>query len=199
MLDPETNAPATIADGSRSPSGSLPAMDARQLAVLAEWADGVRNQHLVLVRTSDGEYKLKDRKAENDQVILQVFTRDIVPDRLQPVSVTCTLPGGGGAIEVSQEFDALFWTESAVEKFLLPYYYSQRILTGDQMERVKKHLADREVCAFLHMPPSRPKVARRRELATVLDTVAILETVHEQGPIAGGGKKLIPAPLSSLL
>lgn len=193
--------PTKNADRASLGSTPVPGIDARQLALLAEWADGLRDRKLMLVRDANAEFKLKepDRVDREDTVILQVYTGDAVPDRLEPVSIKCTLPGGGSAIELADSFDAMFWTESAMEKFFFPYYYAQRILTEKQMQAIKDLFANRNVCAFLHMPPSRPGALQGRHPTRVTDTVAVLEKVSTQGPVTDGGGALVAYPLSRVV
>lgn len=55
--------------------------------------------------------------------------------------------------------DALFWTESAIEKFFFPYY--QRVLTPDEFKELQRRYytpdstkGEKPILAFVHYPPS---------------------------------------------
>lgn len=49
--------------------------------------------------------------------------------------------------------DAVFWTMSAIEKFLLPYYASHLALE-DMMSRLRNRFASEHVLAYVHLPNS---------------------------------------------
>lgn len=106
---------------------TVPRVDSRQMSWWAESADGVRDKELALVLTESGEYVVKEEQA-GDEVVLRMYTPSITPNRMKPAEITFQAPGCE-KVRIDELADALFWTESAVEKFLFPYYASQRLLT----------------------------------------------------------------------
>lgn len=103
-----------------------PIQNALQLRQLAEYAASLRNNH----------WKVVSRKVlKGDQLavvppgtvipsdpVLDLKTNAQRPDRKVP-AVTIQAPGGK-ALPL-KEYDAVFWSEAAVEKFVLPYYASK--------------------------------------------------------------------------
>lgn len=127
----------------------MPALTARALAWIAEAADGTRDVNRVLVQNADGKLALVDEIDANGRpIILEIRT----PSRKKQVRKDWKLT-------IPKEWDALFLTESAVEKFLFPYYESQRLLNGSEMELLKGQYYNRpDVAGILHKPPSRPSL-----------------------------------------
>ena len=173
-----------------------PEFDARQLAWLAEWADGFREKELALVvSNANGDFDLKPEKEvqhDKERVILRVFTEAVQPKRLKPMEVSIKDPSGR-TVRLDQDCDAAFWSESSIEKFLFPYYYSQRLLTEEQMQKLKENFDKREVFAIVHMPPSKPGIITRGKISSI----AVLEKVGTAGMEGGGA--IVPTPLHEFL
>ena len=74
---------------------------------------------------------------------------------MKPVEITFQAPGCE-KVRIEEVADAIFWTESAVDKFLFPYYASQRLFTDEEMRRLKESFRDERVVAIWHFTPSRP-------------------------------------------
>lgn len=129
--------------------------DSRQLAWLAEHAHGLGGKPLVLIKAADGRVVLKERGRtdETDVVLFDVETSLVQPDRLKLEQVMVR-PEGKEPFDLRGECDALFWTESSIEKFLLPYYHAQRLLTADGMAALMEAYRSKEVVAIAHVPPS---------------------------------------------
>jgi hypothetical protein len=142
-------------DHSRRASSHRPAprVDSRQMSWWAESADGTRDKELALVLTAGGEYVVKEEEP-GDEVVLRMYTPSITPERLKPTEITFQAPGCE-KIRIEELADALFWTESAVEKFLFPYYASQRLLTDEEMRALKEGFRDARVVAIWHQAPSK--------------------------------------------
>jgi hypothetical protein len=122
--------PAPAAAGTHPP---VPTLDSIQLRLIAEAASGTRGRPVVFAVSPRGE--IRELTGERTQDVppesftIACFTPDTTPD--QPPLVEASLqaagahrinlldlPGGlGGA-------DSVFWSQSAVEKFLVPYYAS---------------------------------------------------------------------------
>lgn len=142
-------------------NGNAPVLDARKMRALAEWADGLREQELTLVVTAEGGFTFRDndenKVRENDHVLFQVHTDQVVDNRPKP---RITLEAAGFPREdIQDEYDAAFWSESAFEKFVVPYYTALRILPPGELEKLRKSFLSKKAIALLHMPPSRGFVA----------------------------------------
>lgn len=125
-------------------------LSADQLRWLGEEADGRRQEDLALVVVEDRLMLLptSDRRATN--VIAKVQT---------PLEGEGGMAGGGRigisyngrALEV-QGADAAFFSQSAVEKFVLPYY--TRVASPAQIQALKNKLFAKGVVIAIHDPPS---------------------------------------------
>ena len=108
-------------------------LNAMQLRALAEWASGYRGEVIDFYEGKGGQIGLWPRSKGPcpHPVILTCDTPQVVKDR--PAVTTATLgtaeetldllnlPYQGGTVAA----DAVFWSESSVEKFLFPYYASK--------------------------------------------------------------------------
>jgi hypothetical protein len=111
-------------------------LNAFQLRAVADAAASLRNPsggedayYLVshVVHGEDGEkVKLKwvHSNRRPDNAVFGLDTHEVEP-RLTPsrVEITCE----GATRDLVPTYDAVFWSESAVEKFLLPYYASKSL------------------------------------------------------------------------
>ena len=151
-----------------------PRVDSRQVSWWAESADGTRDKELALVLTGDGEYVVKE-EAPGDNVVLRMYTPSAVPNRLKPTEITFQAPGCE-KMRIDEIADCLFWTESAVEKFLFPYYASQRLLTDEEMRQLKEGFQDERVVAIWHKAPSAFQFLHGT--TSTLDTIKVLVADH---------------------
>lgn len=151
-------------------------LDSITLRLIAEAASGARGVPVQFVALPDGtieENRKGDRVPPPDAVVIPAFTKDKVPNKPQltealiqaegvdkPIDLL-NLPNGMGAA------DAVFWSESAVEKFLIPYYASvygnqAALAVGDLLEafhgdrggRGEVTPLDAETYALAHIPKS---------------------------------------------
>ena len=124
----------------------LPKMDARRLAWCAEGADGERDTDLVLY-TDGREVLLGTANATNmATAICLVHTKSRKP-KLE----------SNPLLKIPDKGDACFLTESAVEKFLFPYYEAQRLFQPGELERLKKKFYSNDnYVGIWHIFPSRP-------------------------------------------
>jgi hypothetical protein len=153
----DTRRDATALDASEPSSRTL---TARQLRVLAEKAEGWRGKGpLVLIETNDGhevtsEAALKDRRIPPN-IVARVEATEDVPGRARPARIDFYATKTSDARPLVDEFDALFWSEAAVQKFLFPYYHSLRLLTPEAMQTLEKSYWDGKAIAFGHKIDSR--------------------------------------------
>ncbi|HEX2092443.1 MAG TPA: hypothetical protein VHG28_08575 [Longimicrobiaceae bacterium] len=114
-------------------------LDSYGVREIAEYASGVRGEKVYLVATPDpalpGNYLITPSTVPvapgPDQVVVPCNTAYIQPGRPKVTKVTVVFDlehADGTEHRVTQDvsqYDALFWSESAVEKFLFPYYASK--------------------------------------------------------------------------
>ena len=134
--------------------------NAQDIAWWAETAHGLAGEKLVLAENSTGLRIAKRNDLTNaDKVVCEVDATPRVPDRPKPEMIAFRAPGHS-TIELKNECDALFWTESAIEKFFIPYYEAQRLLSDDDMNKLKATYREKDVVAMGHIPPSHELVFR---------------------------------------
>ena len=76
------------------------------------------------------------------------------------VTVRMKLPDGSTRTQVlgGGEYDAIFWTRSAVDKFVVPYYAGA--LGLQHANRVSEDFAGRDVFMLAHLPDTMPMMIR---------------------------------------
>jgi len=137
------------------PGGGVPTVTitANQLRLLAEKADGTRDTPVFLVSDGKNLDVVEQGKVGDREVLLEVDTKSRGPGVIGDAKVRIFWKGhtyGGGALD---DADALFVTQSAIEKFLLPYY--MRLSSGAQVQALENKLFnDKTVAAAFHIPPS---------------------------------------------
>ena len=164
---------------------STPRVDSRQISWWAESADGTRDKELALVLTASGEYVVKVEEP-GDDVVLRMYTPSARPNRLRPTEITFQAPGCE-RIRIDELADALFWTESAVEKFLFPYYAAQRLLSAAEMRQLKKGFRNERVVAIWHKAPSNYALLYGEESG--LDTLNVLAADPESSEEMGASSQ----------
>jgi hypothetical protein len=132
-----------------TPAKALPKVDARGLAWAAEKADGLRDKDLVLY-TDGNRLKLDVENAVNRKTaIVKVRTNSTRQRRSRT------------QFEIPLEWDAVFLTESAVEKFCFPYYEAQRLLSRSRLNELKRQFYEGKdagmYIGIVHIPPSHPR------------------------------------------
>lgn len=151
-------------------------MEARQLTAgdlrrLAEAVDGIRDVPAYVVWGESGPVITKDPPAP-EEVIFQCMTKSATPDRTKLRSIAldpAVVAPDGKVMDVAGQFDAMFWSEAAVEKFVLPYY--MHVGTPDEVTRILDAFNHASVAAMLHLPDSTHCVltsVRRRSSFEVL-------------------------------
>jgi hypothetical protein len=138
----------------------LPPLSATRLRELAEAADGLRGVPLKLAFV-DGDYRIVDANARtaDDRTIPVATASTKDPDSVKVEDIAITpapkiAPDASGNTKVSQVFDALFWSESAVEKFLIPYY--ARLKDTRFLDQLRRDFRDKSVYMIGHLPWTAP-------------------------------------------
>ena len=136
---------------------TMPKLTANELRFLGETADGNRNVRQFLVVADDNKLAVvKQEELGDRQPVAEVVTASRGPGVPGTAKVRVFWKGRVYGGKEFEEADALFVTQSAVEKFLLPYY--MRFKSGAQVQAVENMLFnDPAVVAAYHIRPSVPK------------------------------------------
>jgi len=91
-----------------------------------------------------------------DDVMAECETDNIVGARRHLRSITLDPPvvdaTGAPMRDFATRYDAMFWSEAAVEKFMLPYYMRHR--TPAEVASIRDAFNHASVCAYIHPPTS---------------------------------------------
>jgi hypothetical protein len=130
-------------------------LSANELRRLAEAVDGIRDRKAYVVWGADGP-EVKTRVSATDDVMAECETTNVVRGRSRFDSISIDPPlvdrGGKRVSDVASRCDALFWSEPAVEKFVLPYYL--RFRTPRQVDTIRDLFDQPSVYAIMHLPLS---------------------------------------------
>jgi hypothetical protein len=138
----------------------IPPLCANELRYLAEKADGWRDTPLTMVIT-DGKVDVKptEQLTRDDKALFILDTKSrgegVAGDAKARVFWRDKVYGGSGTD--LEKADAVFLTQSAIEKFLLPYY--MRFKSGAEVQGLENRIFNnKNVAAVFHIPPSIPKM-----------------------------------------
>ena len=128
-------------------------MTANDLRRLAEAVDGVRDETAYVVWGNTGP-EVRTQRPDSDEVIFECMTRNAEPGRARISAITLHPPvmasDGTPLTDFARRFDAMFWSEAAFEKFMLPYYV--RFSSREQIDRMRRAFNQKHVAAAVHMP-----------------------------------------------
>lgn len=136
---------------------------AHELRAAAEHADGLRGQPGLKLAYRHKPRGLEDRRRgvivvdelQDNDVDLQVDAETPYnhgASMTPPHRVTVQYEQESMPQNVQKSLDALFWSQSAVEKFLLPYYV--RVLPEHEFNILRRAMEDPRVHAIGHRPPT---------------------------------------------
>jgi hypothetical protein len=129
-------------------------LDATAIRRAGESADGNREVDMVFAAAADGDViftSQQDADAHNLEVRLRVKTGFSQPGLRSKVRVV--LIYDGKLQQLDEKVDAVFLTQSSVEKFVLPYY--TRHCQPKEIQGLRDSLFDDAHCiAARHVPPS---------------------------------------------
>jgi hypothetical protein len=158
-----------------------------QLAWLAEAADGMQSgEQLVLARVQENggppRLGLVEKARQGDfEVIAEIESDSLVADRVKVTGLQIRLDGTDEWIECRTPegpADAVFCTESAMQKFLITYYHNQRLLDRKQWNELDKQIRNKTLAAILHVAPSHSYALFQDE--TIQQVVGAQQTVAPQ-------------------
>jgi hypothetical protein len=132
-----------------------PKLSANELRYLAEKADGMRDQAVSLIVDGDKVDVVATKAVGTRKRLLDLATPARGPGIAGDAKTQIFWRGKiyGGPNTELDEADALFVTQSAIEKFLLPYY--MRFKSGAQVQALENMLFNNPAAvAALHIPPS---------------------------------------------
>lgn len=129
--------------------------DATNLSWLAETADGTRGEPLYLIKDNKGKLQLVPESDLHGRPWFTIVgTPKKRPRRKEVTEVVCKGKNYEATLKSTEKYDAVFWTESSIDKFLYPYYYAHRIW-DNRMDEVKYKFDNSDFAvAIAHRAPS---------------------------------------------
>jgi len=149
--------------------GAPPPLNYRDFAWLAETLDGRRDEFVKVIRViENGRQKLVVKSNDytpgpGETLVLDgIRTDNWVPKRPE-VKVTIAIGTASTLCQTEDGLlcDAVFCSESAIEKFVFPYYHSQRLLTDAELDSLRADVRNPLTMAVGHAHPSRSKAFHR--------------------------------------
>lgn len=133
------------------PFASPPMIDAHQLREWAEAASSRRDGNPFWLVHHEGKVAtIVSAMHPPAGAVLGVKTRE-VEKRPKPSAVI--IECGGDPFELTKQYDAVFWSEAAVEKFVLPYYASKSLWDAASV-------LDKLACHWYGRIPGEPDVGQ---------------------------------------
>ena len=144
--------PDTPPTAAASASSSAPPLSARALRRLAEAADGRRGEAYAIFYDGTDYVVAPADATDKGTKLVDLETPHLARGRKVPKNLVHVQMPGASPRPLSSEYDAMFWSEAAVEKFVLPYY--QRLLSRPAMNDLLDAHEDPNVVGILHIRPS---------------------------------------------
>jgi len=123
--------------------------------MIAEAVDGVRDTKAYVVWGRTGP-EVRTQLEPGDDVMVECETDNAVKRRARLAAITldpAVTDGAGRPVtDIATRYDAMFWSESAVEKFVLPYYMRYR--TPAEVGRIRGAFDHPSIYAMVHPPAS---------------------------------------------
>ncbi|MGI9043097.1 MAG: hypothetical protein ACR2GK_03100 [Gemmatimonadaceae bacterium] len=159
-------------------------LSANDLRWLGEEADGRRGESFGLVWENDKLVFVPADDPRASKAVLTVRTEYEVGPGLQASEARIKVVVGEEVIDPNKgpdPVDAVFLTQAAVEKFVIPYY--TRMLELEQIEGIKRRLfEDARVVAAAHIRPSIIDEVRSAKLVPIAlsesGELTLLDAVH---------------------
>ena len=173
---------------------------ANDLRFAGEEADSIRGEPAYLVVNEKGKpHVVSHSELGNRKPLLELFTEPRGDGMKADVKVQFIVNGKPFTKPIPHldQADAVFMTQSAVAKFILPYY--MRFKTGNQVGALENSLFNpKDVIAAFHIPGSltfavSPKVGVVRVNPATGDCECSLLPVDDDDPVPGGTLSTEPA------
>jgi len=153
-----------------------PPLDYSAVAWWAEAADGLRDQPLTLaLKELEGKITpVLETEAEADanghqKLLTGIEIKSVQKDRVKVTKTQIQVRNTMKTAEIDKlPCDAVFCSESAIQKFVFPYYHSQRLLDDNEWEILRAALNDPQVPAIGHVAPSRARAIGQDETLIIL-------------------------------
>jgi hypothetical protein len=127
-------------------------------------ADGHRGRDVHLLLSAD-HFDIVDALPDPlppDRIVITCNTQDHeVPGRavIEKLEATATKDGTTMKDELQSKYDAVFWRETAIEKFVQPYYAGfYGVDAPGKLDALQRSWRDPRVWAVAHLPKSDPTV-----------------------------------------
>jgi hypothetical protein len=149
--------------------GEPPPLNYRDFAWLAETLDGRRDEYVKIILVKEnGTLKLVVRNHDymlesGETLVLDGIRTDNSVRGRPEVTVTVGIGERPTVCRTDDGLlcDAVFCSESAIEKFVFPYYHSQRLLTDAEWVRLTAEVMNPSTMAIGHAHPSRSMAFHR--------------------------------------
>jgi hypothetical protein len=150
-------------DSSKNSVAHIP--DATNLSWLAETADGSRGELLCLIKDDEDKLQLVPKQnLQGRKELATVKTPKTRPNRTEVTEVVCRAENYEATLRSTEKYDAVFWTESSIDKFLYPYYRAHRIW-DKRMDELKKKFDSLDIAvAIAHRAPSTSEALSTKSL-----------------------------------
>lgn len=136
-----------------SGNDARPSVDAHTLLQLAEAADGQRERMLALVwNPAANRYELEPEGNSKNEVLLKVRTSYRLRGRRRIIDMVAVKHVDGEFYPLAGDIDAMFWSEAAVEKFVIPYY--ARVLGVEGVDKLWQAFLKPDIVAVIHTEPT---------------------------------------------
>lgn len=128
-------------------------LSANELRWLAEAADGKRDRSCAIVIGDNGRPIVveENQAGARDRLGVNTYT-PFEGDGMRVAAKVRLIFADGSTADLPDDTDAVFLTQTAVGKFVLPYYL--RMQTPDWVDRKKAELFKANVVAAVHAEPS---------------------------------------------
>jgi hypothetical protein len=123
----------------------IPTLNAHQLRELADAASSMRQPggepfYVVVVDGNSADPHLEIKKGTGTQPADAVVEIDTFEVEARPVPTAVDISCDGQVQHLVTAYDAVFWSEAAVEKFLLPYYASKSLwLAAAVLDKISRY------------------------------------------------------------
>jgi hypothetical protein len=151
------------------PQTKLEPVDANTLAWWAEEAHGRQGVSLYVYEGDNGKLTITDNVPVGKEALFEITARAERTMLLPAHKISIQVEKGGEERNLLDDpklpyCDALFWTASSIEKFLFPYYLSQRLYSQAELcGKMALYRNDPTLVAAGHRAPSKDAMIRAGE------------------------------------